>query len=385
MQFSKALNSLPPYLFEEIRKLIAEKRMRGEEVISLSIGDPDLPTPSFIIEALCEAARDPANHTYPTSRGEPEFRQAVAEWYKNRFGVDVDPEGEVVALIGSKEGIANIARAFINPGDEVLVPDPAYPVYQNGATLLSGGKPVIMPLTEENGFKPDLQAVEAKKPKMMFLNYPNNPTAATADKKFLKEVVDFAIDNGIILCYDNAYSEITYDGYTAPSILEIEEAKEIAIEFHSCSKTFNMTGHRIGFAAGNKKLIHGLIKVKEQIGSGAPKYIQKAAAKALKTYKNKKPPEFLKKNLKTLEERRDILVKGLNKLGLKCKKPKATYYIWLKTPEPSIKFTKRLLKQGVAVTPGIGFGKHGENHVRLAITQPKEKIEKALQKIQKAL
>ncbi|MEM3377893.1 MAG: LL-diaminopimelate aminotransferase [Candidatus Bathyarchaeia archaeon] len=371
---------LPPYLFAEIEKTIKEKKAQGVDLISLSIGDPDLPPPPFIISALKEEAANPKNHNYSFSQGEPEFREAVAAWYKKRFRVDVSKD-EVVALLGSKEGLANIARAFVNPGDHVLVPDPAYPVYANGGTILNDGVPVSMPLLEENGFKPDFEAVHPEKVKMMFLNYPNNPTSATVDKKFLRHAVEFARENNIILCYDNAYSEITFDGYTAPSILEIDGAMDVAIEFHSCSKTFNMTGDRIAFAVGNKQLISGLAQVKSQIDSGPPVYIQKVAVKALESYKGREQPDFLKENNRIYAERRDVLVNQLCAMGFKCDKPKATFYVWLNCQSSSIEFTTKLLSVGVAVTPGIGFGAHGENYVRFSLTQPKERIIEATKRM----
>jgi LL-diaminopimelate aminotransferase len=372
-EYSDRIRRLPPYLFAEIETTIKEKKAQGVDLISLSIGDPDLPPPQFVIEALKQEASDLRNHNYSLSQGETDFRQAVSEWYKKRFNVDL-PQDQVVALLGSKEGIANIARAFINPGDLVLVPDPAYPVYANGSTILCDGLASTMPLLEKNNFQPDLQTIGKTKAKMMFLNYPNNPTAATIDKKFLKEAVEFAKDNNIILCYDNAYSEITYDGYRAPSILEIDGAMEVAIEFNSLSKTFNMTGDRIGFAAGNKQLISGLAKIKSQIDSGPPVYTQKVAAKALSSYTSSAPPEFLKKNNQILQERRDLLVETLRKIGYKCEKPKATFYVWLNCRGDSMDFATKLLKVGVAVTPGIGFGKCGEGYVRMTFTQPVERI-----------
>ncbi|MEM2999348.1 MAG: aminotransferase class I/II-fold pyridoxal phosphate-dependent enzyme [Candidatus Bathyarchaeia archaeon] len=371
---------LPPYLFAEIEKTIKEKKAQGVDLISLSIGDPDLPPPPFIISALKEEAANPKNHNYSFSQGEPEFREAVAAWYKKRFRVDVSKD-EVVALLGSKEGLANIARAFVNPGDHVLVPDPAYPVYANGGTILNDGVPVSMPLLEENGFKPDFEAVHPEKVKMMFLNYPNNPTSATVDKKFLQHAVEFARENNIILCYDNAYSEITFDGYMAPSILEIDGAMDVAIEFHSCSKTFNMTGDRIAFAVGNKQLISGLAQVKSQIDSGPPVYIQKVAVKALESYKGREQPDFLKENNRIYAERCDVLVNQLCAMGFKCDKPKATFYVWLNCQSSSIEFTTKLLSVGVAVTPGIGFGAHGENYVRFSLTQPKERIIEATKRM----
>lgn len=385
VEFAHRIRKLPPYVFAEMEKLITEKKSQGVDLISLSIGDPDLPPPPFVLDALKEEAANPKNHNYSFSQGESSFRQAVAGWYKKRFHIDVNPETEVIALIGSKEGIANIARAFINPGDHVLVPDPAYPVYANGSTLLSDGVPVAMPLLEENGFKPDIELVKEENSKMMFLNYPNNPTGATVDKAFLKQMVEFAEENNLIVCYDNAYSEITFDSYKAPSILEVEGAMEVAIEFHSCSKTFNMTGDRIAFAVGNKQLISGLTKVKSQIDSGPPVYIQKVAAKALETYSSNRPPEFLEKNNQTYKERRDALVKCLSTMGFKCNKPKGTFYVWLNCKGDSMEFAKKLLDVGVVVTPGIGFGKYGENYVRFSLTQPKEKIEEACERMSKTL
>ena len=382
-EYADRIKRLPPYLFAEIEKMIKEKKAQGIDLISLSIGDPDLPPPQFIIEALKEEVADLKNHNYSFSQGEPDFREAVAGWYKKRFNVDL-AQDQVVALLGSKEGIANIARAFVNPGDQVLVPDPAYPVYANGSTILCDGVAVPMPLLEENGFKPDFEAIDAKKVKMMFLNYPNNPTAATVDKKFLKEAVDFAKDNNIILCYDNAYSEITYDGYSAPSILEIDGAMEVAVEFHSLSKTFNMTGDRIGFAVGNKQLVSGLTKVKSQIDSGPPVYTQKVAVKALATYTSREAPEFLKKNNQILQERRDLLVETLCKIGYKCDKPKATFYVWVNCKGDSMQFATKLLDVGVAVTPGVGFGKYGEGYARITFTQPKERIMEACDRIASA-
>jgi len=379
-EYADRIKRLPPYLFAEIEKIIKEKKSQGIDLISLSIGDPDLPPPAFVIQALKQEAADLKNHNYSFSQGEPDFREGVVGWCKKRFNVDLQQD-HVVAVLGSKEGIANIARAFVNPGDRVLVPDPAYPVYANGSTILCDGTVVPLPLLEENGFKPDFEAIDARRLKMMFMNYPNNPTAATVDKKGLKEAVEFAKDNNIILCYDNAYSEITYDGYRAPSILEIDGAMEVAIEFHSLSKTFNMTGDRIGFAVGNKQLVAGLAKVKSQIDSGPPVYTQKVAVKALALYNNAEAPEFLKKNNQTLRERRDLLVDTLCKIGYQCDKPKATFYVWVNCKGASMEFATRLLNVGVAVTPGIGFGKFGEGYARITFTQPKERIMEACSRI----
>ncbi len=382
-EYAERVRRLPPYLFAEIEKIQKEKKAQGVDLISLSIGDPDLPPPDFVVEALIKEASNLKNHNYSFSQGEPDFREAVSCWYKNRFGADVAHD-QVVALLGSKEGIANIARAFVNPGDKVLVPDPAYPVYANGSTILCDGVAVPMPMLEDDNFQPDLNAIDPQNARMMFLNYPNNPTAATVDKAFLKEAVEYAKENNIILCYDNAYSEITYDGYRAPSILEIPGAEEVAIEFHSLSKTFNMTGDRIAFAVGNKQLVAGLTKIKSQIDSGPPVYTQKVAAAALGVYKNSDQPEFLRKNNQIMAERRDLLVNTLAKIGYPCKAPKATFYVWVNCKGDSMKFAAKLLDVGVAVTPGIGFGKYGEGYIRMTFTQPKERIKEACERIASA-
>jgi LL-diaminopimelate aminotransferase len=382
-QYADRVKRLPPYLFAEIEKIQKEKKAQGVDLISLSIGDPDLPPPDFVIESLKKEVSNLKNHNYSFSQGEPDFREAVSGWYKKRFGVDVAND-QVVAMLGSKEGIANIARAYVNPGDKVLVPDPAYPVYANGSTILCDGVAVPMPLLEDNNFQPDFNTIDASNAKMMFLNYPNNPTAATVDKAFLKEAVDYAKENNIMLCYDNAYSEITYDGYRAPSILEIDGAEEVAIEFHSLSKTFNMTGDRIAFAVGNKQLVAGLTKIKSQIDSGPPVYTQKVAVAALGVYKDRELPDFLRKNNQELQERRDLLVNTLTKIGYPCKAPKATFYVWVNCKGDSMKFAAKLLDVGVAITPGVGFGKYGEGYVRITFTQPKERIKEACDRIASA-
>jgi LL-diaminopimelate aminotransferase len=381
VEFADRVKRLPPYLFAEIERLIKEKRAQGVDLISLSIGDPDLPPPQFVIDALKTEVADLKNHNYSFSQGEPFFRQAVAEWYKQRFQVDLEQD-QVVALLGSKEGIANVGRAFVDAGDRVLVPDPAYPVYNNATTILNDGVAVPMPLLEENDFKPNFDAVDIAHAKMMWLNYPNNPTAATVDSGFLQEAVDFAVDHDLILCYDNAYSEICFDGYKAPSILEIGGAEDVAVEFHSCSKTFNMTGDRIAFAVGNQQLIAGLTKVKSQVDSGPPVYIQKVAATALASYVSDEQPDFLKKRNQIYQERRDVLVETLCEIGFQCEKPKATFYVWVNCKGDSMAFATKLLNVGVAVTPGVGFGKHGEGYVRMTFTQPVERIKEACKRIQ---
>jgi len=379
-EFADRVKRLPPYLFAEIERLIKEKRAQGVDLISLSIGDPDLPPPPFVVDALKAEVADPKNHNYSFSQGEPFFRHAVADWYGKRFHVDLEQD-QVIALLGSKEGIANVGRAFVNPGDRVLISDPGYPVYSNATTVLNEGVPVSMPLLEENDFKPNFDKVDPTGVKMMWLNYPNNPTAATVGESFLKEAVGFAANNDIILCYDNAYSEICFDGYKAPSILEIEGAVDVAVEFHSCSKTFNMTGDRIAFAVGNKRLISGLTKVKSQVDSGPPVYIQKVAAAALGSYVSDEQPDFLKDLNQIYRERRDLLVRTLCDIGYHCKKPKATFYVWVDCKGDSMAFATKLLDVGVAVTPGVGFGKFGEGYVRMAVTQPVERIKEACDRI----
>ena len=383
VEYANRIKQLPPYLFAEIEKIQKAKKAQGVDLISLSIGDPDLPPPQFITDVLSKEAADQKNHNYSFSQGEPAFRSAVINWYKTRFDVDLQSD-QVIALLGSKEGIANIARAFINPGDRVLCPDPAYPVYANGSAILCDGTAVSLPLLEENNYQPDFQAVNTDKVKMMFLNYPNNPTAATVDYKTLKEAVEFAKENNIILCYDNAYSEISYEGYRAPSILEVDGALEVAVEFNSLSKTFNMTGDRIGFAVGNKELIAGLVRVKSQIDSGPPVYTQKAAIEALGSYTSRDPPEFLRQTNQILQQRRDLLVDTLTKLGFSCERPKATFYVWVNCKGDSVKFTTKLLDAGVAITPGVGFGEHGEGYVRITFTQSIERIRKACDRIANA-
>ncbi len=381
---SGRVNRLPAYLFAKLEATVEQMKTQAKDVISFGVGDPDLPPPKPYLKYLTEEAANPKSHNYSFSKGEPEFRQAVAEWYRIRFNVRLDPATEVTALIGSKEGLANIALAFVNPGDKVLVPDPAYPVYKNGAMLLSDGIPVVMPLLEKNGYKPPLDSLDLHA-KMMYLNYPNNPTGAVADETFLKELVDRAHEEGVIICYDNAYSEIAFEGFKPPSILQIPRARDVAIEFHSCSKTLSVTGDRIGFAVGNSELVSGLLAVKSQIDSGPSTYVQKAAARALKEYDSREISSQLQANNRVYQERRDILVSGLNKLGLKCLKPKATFYVWARCGEDSLKFAEKLLSVNVVTTPGVGFGEHGEGYARFALTIPRERITEALERMENVL
>jgi len=382
---SKKLQRLPPYLFVEIDKAKRKARSEGRDIIDLGIGDPDQPTPAHIIEKLYEAVRDPSTHHYALDHGLSLLRKAIAKWYDERFNVRLDPGTEILPLIGSKEGIAHFPLAFLNEGDYSLVPDPCYPPYKGG-TILAGGKPYLMPLKEENAFLPDLKKIPLnirRKAKIIYLNYPNNPTAATAEKDFYGEAASFAFKNKTIVISDLAYSEITYDGYRPSSFLEVEGAKEIGIEFHSLSKTYNMAGWRIGWACGNAKLIQALAKVKSNIDSGIFSAIQLAGIAALES-----PRQLIIGTRRLYQDRRDVIISGLNSLGWRVELPKATFYVWLKIPKKtdSIKFAALLLeKANIVVTPGVGFGKYGEGFIRMALTVSREKIQEAIERLKKIL
>lgn len=382
--FANRVKRIPPYLFAEMEERIRIKRSQGLDIIDFGIGDPDLPTPAPIVEEVRRQLLDPENHNYPSSMGEPETRQAVADFYRRRFGVEVDPQGEVCILLGSKEGLANLARAFVNPGEKVIVPDPSYPVYAQGATMLCDAAPVRVPLRKErNWWFEDSPAMLDRSAVMMYVNYPNNPTGAVATKEYLLGLYRWCVEWDTIMVYDNAYSELTFDDYVAPSILQV--SKEGTIEFGSLSKTFNMTGYRLGYAVGDANLISGLKRVKSQIDSGAPKFIQKAAAMALGQYQGVEKPKMVKDNIRVFEQRRDVLVKGLREMGFKVDPPKGTFYLWFEVGGSSMKFAERMLNAGVVVTPGIGFGDGGEGFVRLAATQTVERIQEALERMRKAL
>ena len=372
------LKRLPPYLFAEIDRQKREARARGVDLIDLGIGDPDLPTAPHIIEALAEAARDPKNHRYPDYEGMLIFREAAAGWYQKRFGVTLDPQTEVLTLIGSKEGTAHIPFAFVNPSDAVLVPDPGYPVYQAG-TFFAGGEPVTMPLSAQHRFLPDLDAIPpeaARRAKLLFVNYPNNPTAACADLQFFDRLVRFAKRYEIIICHDAMYSELRFDDHPVPSFLEVPGAKEVGIEFHSLSKTYSMTGWRIGFCAGNRDVLAGLGKVKTNVDSGVFQAVQYAGIAALTG-----PQECVARARETYQERRDQIVQGLRKLGWPVEAPKATFFVWAPVPDggSSTDWAARLLREaGVVVTPGVGFGPAGEGYYRIALTVGKARIAEAL-------
>lgn len=378
---AERLSKLPPYLFAEIDRLKQEAIRRGMDIINLGIGDPDLPTPPHIIKRMQEASADPRHHQYPSYEGLLSFRKAAADWYSKRFGVTLDPETEVLSLIGSKEGIGHIPLAFVDPGDTVLVPDPGYPVYQAG-TIFAGGVPYFMPLTRERGFLPDLQAIPPemlKTAKILFLNYPNNPTAAVASKNFFIEAVGFARQHRLILCHDAAYSEMAFDGYLPDSLLAVEGAKEVAIEFHSLSKTYNMTGWRIGFAVGCREVLSGLGRIKTNLDSGVFQAVQEAAIAALSG-----PQDCVEAMRAIYKERRDALVDGLSALGFAVDRPKASFYVWIGVPkgQTSASFGSALLSElGIVMTPGTGFGRHGEGYIRAALTVDVTRVREAVERI----
>jgi len=381
MQIAKRLERLPPYLFVEINQKIAELRARGEDIISFAIGDPDLPTPSHIIEYMCQAAHDPANHGYPETAGLTELRQAIAEWYERRFGVILDPDREVLPLIGSKEGIGHMALCFIEPGDVALVPDPGYPPFSIG-TILAGGEPYFMPLREENNFLPDFEAIPGKvadEAKLMWLNYPNNPTGAIADLDFFERAVYFARQHKLAVCHDAPYTEIFFDSYLPPSFMQTPGAREIGVEFHSLSKTYHMTGWRIGMVVGNPEMINALFQVKSNLDSGIPQAIQQAAIEALRGSQ-----DHIAEHNAIFQRRRDKLMKVLDEIGLEARIPKATFYIWARVPQgySSVEFTKKLLGEaGIAVTPGTGYGKEGEGYIRLSLTIPDDRLEEGIHRL----
>ncbi|SHJ96180.1 LL-diaminopimelate aminotransferase [Desulforamulus aeronauticus] len=387
MRFEEAnrIKNLPPYLFARIEKVIAQKKEEGVDVISLGIGDPDMPTPEHIIKEAQKQVAVPENHQYPSSVGLLSYCQAVVDFYAKRFGVVLDPKTEVVSLIGSKEGIAHISWCYLNPGDIVLVPDPGYPVYSGGA-ILAGAEPYYMPLTLENGFLPDLAAIPediAQRAKMMFINYPNNPTGAVADENFYQAVVEFAKKYEILVCHDNAYSEVAYEGYQPLSFLQIPGAKEVGIEFNSVSKAYNMTGWRIGWAAGNAAVVEALGRFKTNIDSGQFQAVQYAASVGLTGSQ-----ATVAANNEIYRERRDIVVDGLNAMGWHLAKPKATFYIWAPVPKgfTSASFAEYVIeKAGVVITPGNGYGDQGEGYFRISITMPKERLVEALERMKKTI
>ncbi len=381
MQLSGRMEKLQPYPFVEILQKIDEKRAKGEDVISFAIGDPDIPTPAHIIDSLCRAARDPANHHYPQTAGLPELRQAIAGWYERRFGVSLDADKEVLPVIGAKEGVAHIALCFIGSEDVTLVPDPAYPVY-SVCTMLAGGEPYYMPLIEENDFLPDLDNIAdsvLKRAKLLWINYPNNPTGAVANLDFFNKVVKFAEQHNLAICHDGPYTEVTFDDYKPVSFLQADGAKETGVEFHSLSKSYNMTGWRIGMVVGNATMVDALKRIKSNLDSGIPQAIQHAAIEALTG-----PQDCIQEHNVIYQRRRDLIIDVLNDIGLEAKPPRAGLYIWAKVPEgyTSTEFANNLIeKAGVVVTPGVGFGRNGEGYIRLSLTVPDVQVVKALSRL----
>jgi LL-diaminopimelate aminotransferase len=383
VELAKRLDGLPPYLFAEIDKVKDEMRGKGVDLISLGIGDPDLPTPPHIVQALQAAAQKIVNHQYPPYEGTQAFRSAVAQWYQRRFGVRLDPATEVLSLIGSKEGIGHLPLAYVNPGDVVLVPDPGYPVYHAG-TVFAGGEPVVMPLRASNGFLPDLKAIapeQARRAKIMFINYPNNPTAAVAPKEFFQDVVAFAHRHHIIVCHDAAYSEVAFDGYRPVSFLEVDGARDVGLEMHSLSKTYNMTGWRVGFAVGNAQMLAGLATIKTNLDSGVFMAVQDAAVAALTS------SDACVEEMRGIYQRRqEITLAGLKEIGLQAERPHATFYLWVPVPPryTSSQLTTRMIREaGVVPTPGLGFGAHGEGFIRLSLTVDDHRIREAIERLKK--
>jgi LL-diaminopimelate aminotransferase len=381
---SRRLERIPPYLFVEVDRKIAEKETAGVDVISFGIGDPDITAPESVLETLTTQSRKPENNRYPSYYGLSEFRKAVSNWFERRFGVGVDPDREVLPLIGSKEGIAHLALALLDPGDYALVPEPAYPVYEMG-TILAGAEPHFMPLKQENGFLPDLGAVPeevARTAKVLWINYPNNPTGAVADETLFKEAVDFAKRYDIVLAHDNAYSEITYDGFEAPSLLQFGGAKEIGIEFHSLSKSFGMTGWRIGYVCGNARVIEALGTIKTNIDSGIFNPIQLAGITALE-----KEAETTRRMRDVYQSRRDYLIREFAGLGWEVTPPGGSIYIWMRVPPgfDSVSFSTHLLdRAGIFFTPGNAYGPSGEGFVRISLSVPDNRIEEAISRLKEA-
>lgn len=379
MRVARRIESLPPYLFAELDRKLAAKRAEGIDVISLGVGDPDLPTPDHIVEAMREAIADPATHRYPSYYGSPDFRGAVAAWYSRRFGVELDPDTEVMALIGSKEGIAHIAYAYVDPGDEALIPDPGYPVY-GVSTRLAGGTPVALSTPAERDFLPDLSTAKVSdRTKAMWMGFPANPTAAVADLNALGEAVAFCRDNDLLLLHDAAYCEITFDGFVAPSVLQVSGAKDVSLEFGSTSKSYNMTGWRIGWAVGSADAIKALGVVKTNVDSGQFTAVQRAAIAALEG-----PEDHLDEIRATYQRRRDVVVQALNGLGWSLKPPLGSCYVWAPVPDgdTSTSFANRLLdRAGVFVAPGNGYGERGEGYVRFSLTVPDDRLSEAMDRI----
>jgi len=381
LRLASRIEKLPPYLFVEVSRKINKMRAQGIDVISLGIGDPDLPTPPHIIERLCREAQVPANHRYPESDGLPEFRKAIAQWYQKRFDLTFDPDTEVLPLIGSKEGIGHIAFCFIDPGDVALVPDPAYPVYSIG-TMFAGGESYYLPLREENDFLPDLDSVPSevvRRAKVLWLNYPNNPTGAVADLAFFVRAVSFAKKHDLLICHDGPYTEVAYDGYRPVSFMQAPGAREVGIEFHSLSKSYNMTGWRVAMAVGNATAINGLMRFKSNLDSGIPQAIQYMAIEALQGDQC-----CIEEHNRVYARRRDLVVDVLQRLGCKVRKPLASLYVWARVPEGynALTFANKVLEESsVVVTPGTGYGPSGEGFIRISITLEDKRLQEAVERL----
>ena len=383
MRTAARIDKLPPYLFAEIDRKVAKARARGGDIISFGVGDPDLPSPPHVVEALARAARDPSTHRYPSYTGMPEFRAAIAGWYERRFGVALDAGEQVQPLVGSKEGIFHLPVAFVDPGDVALVPDPGYPVYETG-TILAGGEAVAMPLTADNGFMPDFAAIPGavvERARVLWLNYPSNPTAATAGLELFQEAVDFCLANDLLLAHDAAYTEITYDGYVAPSVLQAHGADECAIEFHSLSKTFNMTGWRIGWVCGAPQAIEAIKRLKTNIDSGIFDAVQAAGIAAIEG-----PQDHLHATVERYRRRRDLLCEALETMGVKVEPPRGSIYLWVPVPDghSSETFTSLLLDEAdLVVAPGTGYGPSGECFVRFSVTLADDRLEEGVERLRK--
>jgi len=383
---AKRIDHLPPYLFAEIDRKKALKTAQGIDVISLGIGDPDTPTPDHIVEAMIAATRNPANHQYPSYVGAPRYRAACSEWMKRRFDVVVDPSTEVLALIGSKEGIAHLFTAFVDPGDYTLVPGAGYPVYYTGGVMV-GGETWWMPMTEENGFLADFESTPPEvlaKAKMMFLSYPNNPTSAIANDEYFDRAIAFAKEYDLLIVHDNAYSEIGFDGYVAPSFLQRPGAKDVAIELFSASKAYNMTGWRVAFACGNAQAIKALGTVKSNIDSGVFTAVQDAAIEAFLG-----PQDSIVELNAMYQRRRDLVLSALDKIGIEVPiKPIATIYVWAKVPAgyDSASFAGMILEEAnVIVAAGSAYGPSGEGYIRISLTTPDDRLEEAIKRIENSL
>jgi LL-diaminopimelate aminotransferase len=378
---AKRIDKLPEYLFAEIDRRVSEAKARGADIISFGVGDPDLPTPQHIIDELTRAVADPATHRYPTYTGMPEFRAAIAEWYRQRFGVVLDPSDQVQSLVGSKEGIFHLPVAFVDVGATALIPDPGYPAYETG-TILAGGTPWLMPLTADNGFTPKLESIPLEvvdRATVLWLNYPSNPTAACVELEFFQQAVDFCLEHDLLLAHDAAYTEITYDGYVAPSVLQASGAMECAVEFHSLSKTYNMTGWRVGWVAGAPKAIEAIKRLKTNIDSGIFEAVQRAGIVALSG-----PQDHMRETVERYRHRRDLLCDALKSMGLVVEPPKGSIYVWVPVPQghTSESFATLLLdKAAIVVTPGSGYGPSGEGFVRFSLTLADDRLEEGVERL----